>query len=141
MIASHPYCPDVDSLVALLRFRAENEPDRLGYSFLVDGERADDRTWSQLDTRVRAIAAWLQAHEEPGARVLLMFEEGHEYLEALYACMYAKLLAVPVHPPDPRRLHRTLPRLLSICGDAGVTVVLRWACMSVSTQFVYCSHY
>jgi myxalamid-type polyketide synthase MxaE and MxaD len=124
MTASHPYCPDVNSLVALMRWRAVNQPDQLGYTFLEGGEQPVDRTWSQLDLRVRAIAAWLQNNERPGARVLLMFEEGHAYLEALYACMYAKQLAVPVHPPDPNRLHRTLPRLLSICGDAGVTIVL-----------------
>lgn len=116
---------DVGTLVQLLRWRAEHQAEQAGYTFLADGEgQLKEHTWAQLDRRARAVGAWLQAHAEPGARVLLMFEEGLEYLDALFGCMYAGSLAVPVHPPDPRRLHRTLPRLLSICGDAGVTVVL-----------------
>jgi acyl-CoA synthetase (AMP-forming)/AMP-acid ligase II/acyl carrier protein len=123
---AHPYAPPVDTLTALLRWRAANQPDRLGYTFLADGERdARDRTWAELDRRSRAVAAWLAEHgAQRGDRALMMFEEGLEYLDGLFGCMSADVLAVPVHPPDPRRLDRTLPRLLTIAGDAGVRFVL-----------------
>jgi myxalamid-type polyketide synthase MxaE and MxaD len=122
---SHPFAPPVDTLVALLRYRAHHQPTRIAYTFLADGE-SDARSWTyaELDERARAVAAWLQSEQVPGARVLLLFEEGLDYLAALYGCMYADCLAVPVHPPDPRRLHRTLPRLQSIASDATVTAVL-----------------
>ncbi|MEQ1506620.1 MAG: AMP-binding protein [Myxococcota bacterium] len=121
----HPYAPPVDTLTAMLRWRADHQPDRVGYTFLADGEvDARDRRYADLDRRARAVAAWLQANGSRGDRALMMFEEGLEYLDALFGCMYADVLAVPVHPPDPRRLSRTLPRLLNIAKDAGVTTVL-----------------
>src|SRR5687768_14800048 len=114
----------VRTIVELVRERARLEPDRVGYTFLADGEAdARDRTYAALDRRSRAVAAWLQEHAARGDRALLMFEEGLEYLDALFGCMFAGVLAVPVHPPDPPRLQRTLPRLVNISRDAGVTAV------------------
>jgi len=125
MTVDHPHVPPVSTMVELLRWRATHQPERIAYTFLRDGEEdASDLTYGQLDRHVRAVAAWLQARADAGDRVLMMFEEGHDYLHALYGCMYAKVLAVPVHPPDPARLHRTLPRLKNIAADAGVRFVL-----------------
>lgn len=125
MPVAHPFAPPVSTMVELLRHRAAHQPDRLGYTFLPEGEGAEEhRTWGALDRRARAVAAWLQARGKRGDRALMMFEEGLDYLDALYGCMYADVLAVPVHAPDPRRLQRTLPRLLNIARDAGVAFVL-----------------
>jgi len=125
MTVEHPHAPAVSTMVELLRWRATHQADRVGYRYLVDGEdEVDDLTYGDLDRHCRAVAAWLQARSKPGDRVLMMFEEGHDYLHALYGCMYADVLAVPVHPPDPARLHRTLPRLKNIAADAGVSLVL-----------------
>lgn len=113
------------TLVELVRERARVQPDRVGYTFLADGELdARDRTYAALDRRARAVAAWLQANVARGDRALLLFEEGLEYVDALFGAMFAGVLAVPVHPPDPKRLQRTLPRLLNVARDAGVTAVL-----------------
>src|SRR5688572_15104884 len=95
------------TLVQLLRERARIEPDRVGYTFLADGETdARDRTYAELDRRARAVGAWLHDHAACGDRALLLFEEGLGYLDALFGCMYARVYAVPVHPPDPKRLQR-----------------------------------
>ncbi|MBA2319789.1 MAG: fatty acyl-AMP ligase, partial [Deltaproteobacteria bacterium] len=123
---AHPYCPDVPTLVALIRWRAVHQPERIGYTFLADGER-DERnlTYAELDRRARAVAVWLAANGAGrGERVLVLVEESLDYLVALFGCMYAGALAVPVHPPDPARLARTLPRLLTIAENAGVAAVL-----------------
>lgn len=121
----HPYAPPVATMVELLRWRAARQHGRVAYTFVEDGEtKAVDRTYGGLDRRARAVAAWLAQGNARGDRALMMFEEGLEYLDALFGCMYADVLAVPVHPPDPRRLQRTLPRLLNIAKDAGVTAVL-----------------
>ncbi|HHO50813.1 MAG TPA: AMP-dependent synthetase [Deltaproteobacteria bacterium] len=118
----HPHVPPVTTLVQLLQWRAAHQADRVGFTFLVDGETQQlDWTYAALDRRSRAVAAWLQAQgAEPGDRVLVMFHEGLDYLAALFGCMYAQVLAVPVHPPDPRRLSRTLPRLINISQDASI---------------------
>jgi acyl-CoA synthetase (AMP-forming)/AMP-acid ligase II/acyl carrier protein len=124
-----PYVPPVTTVVELLRWRAVRQPDRVGFTSLPTGDPTptEDHTYAALDRRSRAVAAWLQARGSAGDRVLMLFEEGLAYLDALFGCMYAARLAVPVHPPDPRRLQRTLPRLLGIAENAGVTVVLTTA--------------
>ena len=121
----HPYAPAVSTVVELLRWRAAHQADRVGYTFLADGDDdIHDLTYAALDERARAVAARLQAAgAQAGDRALVTFEEGLDYLVALFGCMYAKVLAVPVHPPDPRRLQRTLPRLQNISRNAGVRFV------------------
>ena len=48
------------TLVDLLRGRARNHPDRLGYAFLLDGEQKEVQvTYGELDRQARAIAAGL----------------------------------------------------------------------------------
>lgn len=132
---AHPYAPPVDTLVALLRHRVLHQPDQLGYTFLRDGEHAAvDWTWSALDRRARAVAAWLQARNARGERAVLLFEEGLDFLAALFGCMYADVLAVPVHPPDPARLQRTLPRLRTIVTDADVRFALTTQGLRETTQ-------
>lgn len=122
---THPYAPPGSTLVDWLRWRAEHQPDRIAYTHLRDGDAdAVDWTYAALDTRARAVAAWLQRVPCRGERALVMFEEGLDYLAALFGCMYAGVLAVPVHPPDPARLDRTLPRLRTIAENAGVRFAL-----------------
>lgn len=117
--------PPATTMIELLRWRASNEPDRVGFTFLADGERdARDLTYADLDRRARDVAARLMERPCRGERALVLFEEGLEYLVALFGCMYAGVLAVPVHPPDPRRMARTLPRLKTIAESADVAFVL-----------------
>ena len=121
----HPALPEVHTLVSLLRWRAQHQGDEPAYTFLADGfDDTQTWTWADVDRRARAIGAWLQAHEGRGERAMLMFEEGLDYLAGLYGCMYAAALACPCHPPDPNRLHRTLPRLQEIARDASIRFVL-----------------
>jgi len=136
MPVEHPHVPNVDTMVELLRWRAQHQPDRVAFVHLRDGEDdADSLTYAGLDERARAVAAWLQARGvKQGDRVLMMVEEGHAYLAALFGCMYAAALAVPVHPPDPRRPGRTLPRLRNIASDAGVGFVITHADVAAAVQ-------
>ena len=116
---------DAATLAELLHLRASQQPDLVAYTFLEDGEQKQrDRTNAALDARARTVAAWIERHASAGDRALVMFEEGLEYLDALFGCLYAAVLAVPVHPPDPLRLHRTVPRLLKVAEDATVQCVL-----------------
>ena len=120
-----PNMPDAPTLVALLRWRAAHESDTPAYTFLSDGhDEAVTWTWADVDRRARVVGAWLQAREARGERVMLMFEEGLDYLAGLFGSMYAAALACPCHPPDPNRLHRTLPRLQQIASAASLRFVL-----------------
>ncbi|RYZ43412.1 MAG: hypothetical protein EOO72_06875 [Myxococcaceae bacterium] len=110
---------EVSTLVELSRRRAEERPDQLAYTFLVDGDTEEAHlTYGDLDRRARAIGAALQARGAQGERVLLLYPPGLEYVAAFVGCLYAGAVAVPAYPPDPMRLARTLPRLEAVIQDA-----------------------
>ncbi|MET0401388.1 MAG: fatty acyl-AMP ligase, partial [Cystobacter sp.] len=113
------------TLLELLRGRATDTPTRHAFSLLEDDETESQRwDYGELDRQARAIAATLQRHVGPGERALLLYPFGLDYIAAFFGALYSGLVAVPVYPPDPSRLHRTLPRLRAIAQDAGATLVL-----------------
>ncbi len=115
----------VENLVELLRWRAEVTPTQSGFRYL-DGGEGEGRamSYAELDRRARAIGAGLREHAEPGERVILLYPPGLEYVEAFFGCLYAGVIAVPAYPPNPRRLERTVPRLVSIVEDSGAELAL-----------------
>src|SRR5882672_3983129 len=89
------------TLVEILNRRARLQPDRLSYTFLLDGEtRAATITYEELDRKARAIGAWLQAAGMKEERVLLLYPAGLEYIAAFLGCLYAGAIAVPTYPPQ-----------------------------------------
>ncbi|MGE3271800.1 MAG: AMP-binding protein, partial [Chloroflexota bacterium] len=114
-----------DSLVDVLHWRADHQPDQLAYTFLVDGdETVASWTYRQLDLRARAIAAHLQARGAVGERVVLVCPPGLEYTAAYWGCLYAGAIAVPAYPP---RVTRTTDTLLAVVRDAGARLALATA--------------
>ncbi|WP_437819688.1 amino acid adenylation domain-containing protein [Sorangium sp. So ce1078] len=106
----------------------EAEPARSIYCFLESGDVEAGTTWvtlREIDERARTVAALLQASGvAPGARALLLYPPGIEYVAAFFGCLYAGVLAVPAYPPDLGRLERTLPRVLGIVADARAEAAL-----------------
>lgn len=113
------------SLVELLRFRARVQPDDRAFVFLRDGEHESDAlSYAELDRRSRMIAAELQGRVAPGARALMMYPPGLEFVSAFFGCLYARVVAVPVFPPRWRAPDRNLARAVSVAEDARPAVVL-----------------
>ena len=59
-----------------------------------------------------------------GDRVLLVFFPGLQFMISLLACFIAGFIAVPVFPPDPRKLKKDLHHFISIQSSSGARVVL-----------------
>ena len=94
----------VFSIVELLQARAANNPDRVAFTFLTEGEAESSQlTFSQLDARARAIGAELQREKCAGARAILLFPPGLEFITAFLGCLYAGTIAVPAYPPRKKR--------------------------------------
>lgn len=111
------------TLVDLLRERTAGDAPL--YTFLDDGDDdARSLTARELDTRARRIAVRVSEVASPGDRALLVVPPGLDYIVAFFGCLYAGVIAVPAYPPDPRRLARTLPRLLAIVRAADARVAL-----------------
>src|SRR5437764_7301929 len=109
----------------LLASRAESTPDRTAFIFLRDGETDEDVvTYADLHQRCQAVAQELRAEVPAGSSVLLLSPPGMDYVAAVFGSFYAHVIGVSAVPPQPKRLHRTLPRLMAIAADADVEAVL-----------------
>lgn len=116
------------TVVSLLRWRAERQPDQLAYRFLRDGERDEARlSYAELDQGARAVAARLVESGAVGERAILLYPPGLEYITAFFGCLYAGTVAVPAYPPNPARLERSRGRLGAIVRDARPLVTLTTA--------------
>lgn len=110
------------TLIDLLDRRAQQRPDELAYTFLVDEENAElSLSYGELDRRAKAVAGLLQKMEAVGERALLLYPPGLDYVVAFWGCLYAGVIAVPAYPPRP---NRNLFRLRAIAKDASATLAL-----------------
>jgi natural product biosynthesis luciferase-like monooxygenase protein/FkbM family methyltransferase len=111
-----------ETLIELLRVRAELQAEKNAYTFLVDGEAEEALlSYAELDQRACAIGALLQSLNAKYQPVLLLYPPGLDYIAAFFGCLYAGAIAVPVYPPTSRR---SLPRLATIVKDARPQVAL-----------------
>src|SRR5215216_1739618 len=116
------------TLVQLLRRRALDQPNQIGYSFLLEGEETEEvsLSYGELDAAARSIAARILSYARAGDRVLLLYPPGLEYLAAFFGCLYAGVIAVPAYPP---RHNRTLARLQAL---ATATILARMSELCVT---------
>jgi amino acid adenylation domain-containing protein len=113
------------SFVEVLRKRAHEVPERVAYTFLVDGEAEEVKlTYGELDQQARSIAVRLETQRLYGRRVLLLYPPGLEYIAAFWGCLYAGVVAVPAYPP---RMNRNLERLQAIVADSEAAGILTTA--------------
>lgn len=111
-----------DTLLDWLDYYADQKADFSLFNFLKDGETdVEVLTYARFQAEARRVAAYLQASNLTGERVLLLFPQGNAYLIALFGCFYAGAIAVPAYPP---RGNRNWQRLRSIVTDAGAKAVL-----------------
>src|SRR5258707_3687072 len=107
------------SIVEVLRHRAHHQGEQLAYTFLRDGEALEEHmSYGLLDHRARTVGATLLDRARPGESVLIVLQPGLGYIVALFACFYARLVAVPSFPPRARRLAGTLSAIGRDCNAA-----------------------
>ena len=117
-----PTPPAFTTLVDLLRFRAEQQPEQHIYIFLLDGEVEYCRwTCANLEQHARTIAVLLQNERAEGERVLLLYPPGPDYVAAFFGCLYAGAIAVPAYPP---RSSRHASRVQGILQDSEAAIAL-----------------
>jgi acyl-CoA synthetase (AMP-forming)/AMP-acid ligase II len=108
-----------------LTARAAALADKTAFVFVDDRDGQEQPlSFGALRDRARAVASQLRESLPAGARALLLYPPGLDYVTAVYACFYAGVVGVSAYPPHPRRLDRTLGRLYAIAADADVDAVL-----------------
>lgn len=66
--------PSIVNLIQLLQSRASHQPERLAYTFLLDGEGKElHLTYGELERQALAIGACLQGLGLRGERVILLY--------------------------------------------------------------------
>lgn len=113
----------VDNLLQLVQAGAQVDPQKIAYTFLLDGERKEvNLTYKALDECARMIAAALQKRKiQPGDRVLMIYSPGLDFIAAFFGCLYAGAVAVPVYPPQ---TIEQINKIALICQDAQPDIVL-----------------
>ncbi len=112
------------TLVELLLNRSHTLGDAKAFTFLNDDGTQDVISYAELDRRAKVIAARLLEKKLSKERALLLYPPGLDYICGYFGCLYAGVIAVPVYPPDPPRLKKTLPRLQSIIKDSKAKIAL-----------------
>lgn len=112
----------MSKLVEILEARSRQQPQKQAYTFLGDGATPTDHlTYRELAQQAQTIAGHLQTITQPGARVLLLYPTGLEFVCAFLGCLYAGAIAVPVFPPRP---NRPLDHLKAIADNSQATAIL-----------------
>jgi len=103
-----------DTIVTKLQQHARLKPTNLAYIFLRDGENDEHRiTNAELHASVCTIAAQLHKRKLKGKRVLLMCQQGIEFIEMFLACLAAGVIPALVNPPSVSRMVKRIERIVA----------------------------
>lgn len=108
------------TLTEVLDYWAQNQPNSELLRFYPSGE-GDYQHLSYQQFRQRCLSIAEKLSPFKGQRALLFYYSGVEFLEALYACFYAGVIAAPAYPP--RRNHK-INRLQNVIENCQPAVVL-----------------
>ena len=102
-------------------------PTKKVWNFIDDnGKEVDNVTYLELSMITDDLANELLSGYglKSGDRALLVFFPGLDFMITLLACFKAKIIAVPVFPPDPRKLHKDIHHFVSIYNSSGAQFAL-----------------
>lgn len=113
------------SLTALLRDRANRQPDAVAYTF-IDYEAdpngiSDTLTWGQVHQRVQVVAEELSVCGSSGDRAAILAPQGLDYIVAFLGALHAGFVAVPLPLPQ-FGVHED--RVYSALRDCAPSVIL-----------------
>ncbi|KAL9592095.1 MAG: hypothetical protein Q9179_007062 [Wetmoreana sp. 5 TL-2023] len=115
------------SIVDLLQWRVARQAEELSYC-TIDGRGREGKgvTWKKFDTRVAAVAQYLQnkAKVRSGDHLILMYTHSEEFVYAVHACFCLGAVAIPMAPLDQNRLNEDAPALLHMISDFHVKAIL-----------------
>ena len=107
------------TLTSYLDYQAKNNPDKIAYKFLKNGQEVGNLSFQQLREESLKIAAKLQSYQTKNnkfqARALLLYPPSLEFITAFMGCLYAGIIAVPAYPPANERIINRLKVMINDC--------------------------
>ncbi|XP_072977090.1 uncharacterized protein [Typha angustifolia] len=124
--------PDLPSIDGYLEFWGTHKvtEEKTLYSWInEEGHVMDQRTYGELRGNASHIANKLLTGSKPilkpDDRVLLVYLPGLEFIDAFFGCLRAKLIPVPVLPPDPlQRGGQALLKIENISKASNAVAIL-----------------
>ncbi|GAU21921.1 hypothetical protein TSUD_110610 [Trifolium subterraneum] len=124
--------PDLPTLNSYLKHWGTHPvtQDRTLYSWInEEGMVTGKRTYREQHLYASCIANKLLKSQKPvikpGDKVLLVYVPGLDFIDAFFACLRAKVIPVPVLPPDPmQRGGQALLKIENIAKSCGIVAIL-----------------
>lgn len=124
--------PDIPSINDYLRHWGTHPvtQDKELYTWINErGDRVDQRTYKELHKNASVIAYNLLTSQKPiikpGDKVLLVYLPGLDFVDAFFGCLRARVVPVPVIPPDPsQRGGQALLHVINIAKKCIPTAIL-----------------
>lgn len=91
------------------------------FTFIEDNGEQSHISFSQLHQQAQSIAQTLMTQVDAGARVVLLYPPGLEYIQAFLGCLYAGVVAVPLYPPQSKK---HAGRVLTVIDDCKASLIL-----------------
>ena len=134
-------------LATVLQHYAQIDGSKKVFTFLCEdpgrGVSLDDaqqlhRNFAQLDQNARAIAAQLQSNGiRAGERVLLVHPAGLNFIDALFGCFYAGVIAIPTIPPHFKRKSAATDRFELLITESQPSIILTDSTLLESLESVH----
>ena len=107
---------------AILRAHAYSHPHNLAFSFVrQETFEVESISYAGLDRRSRAIATSLQSRGVGRRPILLLYQSSLEYVCAIFGCLYAGAIAVPLYPP---KQNSSISRVSHVSHDCQPALIL-----------------
>lgn len=114
---------EIDDWINVLECQADNNPNEIAFTFLSDGEVISQKiSYLGLSQQSKALAVHLLKYANTGDRAMLLMPNSIDYIIALFACLYAGIIAVPAYPPLHKK--RDWKRINSLLLDSNPTLLL-----------------
>jgi len=118
----------VESLPGLVDHWATVFPERTAFVLLPDGgddpTQRVEMTFAELQFQSRRAAVELSVVAPPGARVVLLYPFGLDFITAFFGATYAGLVPVPLYPPNANRLESDLAHLGRVVSDCDADAIV-----------------
>ena len=114
---------NASDLVNAIISNAKDFPNRTACIFLGEDETTSV-TYHELHVGAKRIGAYLADKISVGERLLLLYPPGLEFIKAFLGCLYAGVVAVPVHCPGPKEFKKAEAFLKVMLKDAEVSGIL-----------------
>lgn len=108
-----------NTLVQVVRHWATQQPTSTAYVYVAD-DKEQHISFGELHQRATAIAAELLSRQEPGTRALMLHPLGLDFVEAFFGCLYAGVVAVPLHPGRGKSAAARLSGVVADCAAKSV---------------------